>query len=307
MPVAIIGAGIAGLYLAWKLSEKGEVVTVFEKREKIGKEVCSGLFSDRILKFIPQSKSLIQNQIDYTLIHFPKKTLKIKFSRPFFVMNHAELDNLTAELAKAAGAKIVLNRNALMSDMSDIIIGCDGAISETRKSLGLKDPEFYLGIQGTEKKQNLSNYVETWPTKNGFIWKIPRGSVTEWGIMEKPEIAKNIFNNFLNKNNLKIEDIKSALIPQGLIIPKNPTITLCGDAAGLTKPWSGGGVIWGLTAASLLLKKFPNFIRYQKEVKSLFLPKIILSKLAKKLIYFLGFNLPWLLPENYKIESDFLF
>ena len=95
-------------------------------------------------------------------------------------------------------------------------------------------------------------------------------------------------------------------MPQGLIIPKNPKVTLCGDAAGLTKPWSGGGVIWGLTAANLLLKNFPDFIKYQKEAKKFFLPKIILSKAAKKMVYFLGFNLPWFLPKNPKIESDFL-
>jgi len=38
MKVAIVGAGICGLYLAWKLSEKGYSVTVFEKKEKIGKK-----------------------------------------------------------------------------------------------------------------------------------------------------------------------------------------------------------------------------------------------------------------------------
>ena len=63
MRVAIIGAGICGLYLAWKLSEKGAEATVFEKRDKIGKEVCSGLFSERILKFVPQSRELIQHEI----------------------------------------------------------------------------------------------------------------------------------------------------------------------------------------------------------------------------------------------------
>jgi len=96
------------------------------------------------------------------------------------------------------------------------------------------------------------------------------------------------------------------LIPQGLMIPESEKITLCGDAAGLTKPWSGGGVIWGLTSAEILLKNFPDFLKYQKEMKKTFLPKIIFSKIATKIVYLLGFNFPWILPKNVKIESDFL-
>jgi len=91
MKIAIIGAGICGLYLARKLSEKGSEVTVFEKKEKIGKGACSGLFSERILEFIPESEKLIQNQIESVLIHFPKRTLKVKFSRKFLIpFSHPE-------------------------------------------------------------------------------------------------------------------------------------------------------------------------------------------------------------------------
>jgi len=326
MKVAIIGAGICGLYLAWKLAEKGHSVIVFEKKEKIGKEVCSGLFSEKILEFIPQSQKLIQNQIEYCLIHFPRRTLKIKFSRKFLVMSHYELDRLVVSLAEKSGAKIILSHNVSKSDFDrlknefDRIIGCDGPNSIVRKSLGLSEPSYRLGIQGFISKNDSASFVETWPTKSGFIWKIPRtgapatrealasrrGGEIEYGIIEKPAQAKKLFDEFSKKNNLHLERIELALVPQGLIIPKNSSITLCGDAAGLTKPWSGGGVVWSLIAADILLKNFPDFLKYQKEMKKNFLPKILFSKIVTKLVYFLGFNFPWLLPENYKIESDFL-
>ena len=310
MRVAIVGAGIIGLYLAWKLSEKGNQVTVFEKREKIGKEACSGLFSEKILKFVPESRKLIQNQIESVLIYFPKHTLKIKFTKKFLVMNHYELDNLVANLAQKSGAKIFLKQNISGNFFErldfDKIIGCDGPLSEVRKSLELKEPKFRLAIQGFVKEENYSNYVETWPTKSGFIWKIPRGKEVEYGIMESQKRAKFFFEKFLEKNNLKPERIKAGLIPQGLIIPSNLKITLCGDAAGLTKPWSGGGVIWGLVAADIFLKNFPDFLKYKKEVEKFFLPKIIFSKVATKLVYFLGFKIPCFLPKNWQIENDFL-
>lgn len=100
--------------------------------------------------------------------------------------------------------------------------------------------------------------------------------------------------------------MRVGLVPQGFLIPSNPKITLCGDAVGLTKPWSGGGVVWGLIAAEILLKNFPDFLKYKKEMKKFFLPKILFSKIATRLVYFLGFNFSWILPKNVKIESDFL-
>jgi len=299
MKIAIIGGGVNGLYLAWKLSEKNHQITVFEKKKQIGENaVCSGLFSQRILDFIPQSKNLIKNRINHVLIHFPKKTIRVDFSKEFFVIDHGQLDQLTASLAQKSGAKLFLNQNiAQMPEGFDRIIGCDGANSFIRRSLSLREPKYKLGILEFIDKKNSKNYVDVWPNKTGFSWEIPRGEDTEQGMIKKLSLLKIDLTE--NQNKAKI-------IPQGLIIPDNSLITLCGDAAGLTKPWSGGGVIWGLLAADILLRTFPDFKKYRKLAKKFFIPKIIISKLGTKFVYFAGFKTPWLLPKKTGIESDFL-
>ena len=305
--LAIIGAGTIGLYLGWKLAKKGHQVTIFEKKDIIGKEACSGLFSERILKFIPQSEKLIKNRINSALIHFPKKTIKVKFSKKILVMSHKKLDVLLADLVRQAGAEIVLRKSIVsLPNGYDRIIGCDGANSAIRKSLGLPALNSRLGILGFIQRKDLADYVETWPVRHGFIWKIPRGEETEYGIISEPASAQKILTGFLKERGLRLQRINSAMIPQGFSIPKNNSVTLAGDAAGTTKPWSGGGVVWGLTGAEILLEAFPDFSKYRKLMKSCFGPKIFFSKSATKLVYFLGFKLPWLLPKSIKIESDFL-
>lgn len=312
MKVAIIGAGICGNYLAKNLADKKNEITVFERKKTVGKDCCSGLFSRRIFDFIPESEPLAVNQINRCVINFPKKSIELNFKQPFFVIEHAQLDLLMAALATQSGANIQVNEainNPRMEEIIqqyDRIIGCDGALSITRQYLGMKNPNYMLGIQGFEQKNDKSDFVETWATKNGFLWKIPRGNDIEWGIMEKPEIARKLFDEFIRQKNIKLDWLKSAIIPQGLILPKNDKTTLCGDASGLTKPWSGGGVVWNLTQASILLKNFPNFLQYRKEAKRFFSLRILLGKLAKTGAYVAGFKLPWIVPGNFTLDSDYL-
>jgi flavin-dependent dehydrogenase len=313
--VAIIGAGVCGLYLGWKLSEKGHSVVIFEKNQKTEKKICSGLFSERILDFIPQSRGLIQKSIQGTIIRFPKKTIKVEFSKKFYLIEHTSLVKLIENLARREGAIINFNRDIKTLELEsflidnqrfDKIIGCDGADSFVRKKLNLSEIQYRLGILGFTDEEFDSNYVETWPCPDGFIWKIPRKTKTEYGIIAGAGEAKTIFEKFLKRNNIILKRIQARIIPQGLITPLSDSITVCGDAAGLTKPWSGGGVVWGLTAADILLKSFPDFLKYRRAMRKFFLPLIFLSKAAVKTIYFTGFKIPFLLPKRVKMESDFL-
>ena len=200
--VAIIGGGVIGLYLSLKLSEAGNKVTVFEKRKKIGVDICSGLFSEKIFNFIPESRKIVQNTINRAFLNFPKKTIEIIFSEKFSVMSHAKLDMMLFNKTKA---DVLLDKEITAIPKGfDFIIGCDGASSFIRSALKLKKTKFRLGIRGFLNKKDDSDFVEIWPSKNGFIWKIPRRENIEYGIIEKPKVAKNLFDNFLKKEALSL-------------------------------------------------------------------------------------------------------
>lgn len=327
MKVAIVGAGIIGTYLAWRLARKGLEVSVFERNSAIGGKVCSGLISRRLWHFFPENKILIENEIKTANVHFPEKNVEIRFSPHMLVVDRKGLEEYAAALAKEAGVKmflgmkvanalhvkgkkpqIVLEKNGKKAFLEfDYVIGCDGEYSVVRKSLCLREPRMRLGILcfGKAKKNQALDAVEVFPTKRGFDWIIPRSaSEAEYGTLEKPAEAKRIFEQFCKKQKIKPEKILAAPVPEGLVLSNNNRIALCGDAAGLTKSWSGGGVIWGLTAAHMLARDFPDLKKYESQMRRFFAPRMFFGRIETKLAVWIGNNAPFLLPRRIKIDSD---
>ena len=334
MRVGIVGAGINGLWLAWQLAKRGNEVTVFETRPTIGKAVCSGLVSERIWDFVPKRKDLIRNVIHGARVHFPKTTVKLDFKPTMLVLEHAELDRYVAELAKAAGAKILLGHSftrifnqkgkkpqiavtATQADSVpskhshvfefDAVIGSDGPHSLVRKQLGMGDPELRLGLNCFINKKSDADIVEVYPHKDGFSWIIPRGNRIEYGTLEKPSVAKRQFGHFCAVNRIKPKEIFSATIPHGLVHAAKGSVALAGDAIGITKSWSWGGIVWGLTASGLLVKTFPNFSKYNRLLEQHFGPRMFFSDKATAAAFWAGFHAPSLLPKHIKIDSDWVF
>jgi len=318
MKIGIIGCSINGAYLAWKLSKDYEVF-VFEKNKVIGEKPCSGLISERIWKFIPKNEKLIENFIHEAIIHFKKKKVKLKFQPRMLAIKRKLLDQYVADLAKENGANIFLGKQVkrvfyvknkkpqVSADKIyefDYLIGCDGFNSIVRKAVGIKEPKFKLGIYAYKKKKDKSNVVKVFPSKNGFAWAIPRGSKTEYGILEDVSIAKGKFDNFCKKIRFRPKKIYSSVIPEGLVRAEAGRIALCGDAIGLTKPTSNGGVIWGLTACNILLRNFPDFKKYDRELKKFFEPKFIFSRLGNKIVRYLSNKSPRFLPKEVSFDSD---
>lgn len=315
--IAIIGGGLIGLYLASKLSKQGHSVSVFDKKSEkdLGKKVCSALFSERILGFIPQATDCIKNEINGCVINFPKKKVKLNFNPKHLIIDREKLSTLLAKEAKNNLVQIIYEQELKeLPTGFDFIIGCDGAGSIVRRLLGLPNPKIMIGAQIFIERPDKSNYVSTYPTKSGFGWKIPIGDCIEYGIMGDPKNTEKEFADFLEQQQIeKPKIILSAAIPQpnlffkdaGLVFSSEENITLCGDACGLTKPWSGGGIIWGLTQADILSENFPDFKKYKKQVIKKFRPLIIKGQISKRLIYFAGNYLPMIIPSKLTYDNDF--
>ena len=311
--VAIIGAGPIGLYIAKELQQKGWEVVVFEKNDKVGQKPCSSLISERIKTFIPEVADIIQAQVKTVTVHFKKRDIKLLIKPSFLLFERQKLDELLLSLAKEAGVKVLLGQGVTKIPRGFFrVIGVDGALSFIRRELGLPNPIFRLGVQYFVPNQEDASEVEVWPIKfykkpkYGFLWKIPRGDITEYGGIGNSQEIKDALASFLEKKGITFQPskLRAALVPQGLIFPKLKDITLCGDAAGLTKPTTGGGLVWGLKAANILIKNFPDFRKYKKETEKFFQPKIFKGKVEILTGYFLGHYFSSFLPNKLKIDAD---
>jgi len=309
--VAVIGGGVIGLYISWKLAEKGYDVSVFDrkKEEALGKKCCSTLVSERINKFIPITEDCIENVIDSCLIHFPKKAVRLDFSPKHLALDRGKVIAILLGLNEKAGTKIILGEDIREIPQGfDRVIGCDGAMSMIRKRLELKNPKMKMGIQFFKKEKSDSNITETFLTSSGFCWQIPKGERIECGALGDLNRAKKDMEKRFGEN----QEIFVALIPQpyfsldgGLIIPDDEKVTLCGDAMGLTKPWSGGGIIWGLYAADILVRTFPDFKGYKREIQRFFRFKTMKGIISNKAVHILGRYFPYVIPSRIKYDNDF--
>jgi len=307
MKVAIIGGGICGLYLASKLGEK-EDVFLFERKQKIGNKACSSLVSERIFHFIPEAKKIVKHKINGVRLQFPSREIFINFKKDFFVFEREDLEDLLLLIAQKKSKIFFSKEIKEIPEGFEKIIFADGAFSFSQKFLLRGFKKVYLGIQGFEEKEDFSQTTEVFPTKNGFIWKIPRGQDREWGIVEKKEDAFKIFNHFLEEKEIKIREKRSSFISQGFLFPKRKEerYAIVGEARGLVKPWSFGGIIWGLNSCEILIKNFPDFLSYEKQIRKIFAFQILFSHFLKKIVYFAGFNFPFLFfLKNYEIDGDF--
>ncbi|MFB6242418.1 MAG: geranylgeranyl reductase family protein [Candidatus Nanosalina sp.] len=312
--VIIVGAGPVGSHLAGKYAEKGLDVLVIERSEEIGKPLaCSGHVSPDIRDFLSEQdfQDIKQNEIRGARFHASGKDYRFykREETVSYVINRIGLDRKKAEQAQSAGAEYKLGETVeeveekeesveITTDRgeyeSKILAGCDGASSTVRDQLELPEPDhFYQGILCFTDEEDSSDFVDVMlDVPNFFGWRIPRGDSVEYGAGvpkgENPmEWLEKVTEKF-DVEKAERRDVCAGAIPIGP--PENVTserVFLVGDAAGQTKPFTGGGILYGMRAADIASETVdpeePELENYEEVWRDELRNEILLGKFIEKM------------------------
>ncbi len=270
----VVGAAVAGSRTAQLIAESGREVVLVEDNTSVGQPCkCTGLVSWRIKELLPTlPEKLIVNVVKEARFHSPNgSSFVLKSKNPVYLLDRPGLDRYLFDLAGEAGVqtkvgekflsyKIVEDHVEVKTDKSmykaKILIGADGANSMVGRQAGFDYPENYLvGVQ-TTASGNFDK-VELWFgskfSPKFFAWVAPENeNVARIGLAADRNASK-YYENFLMSRIGRVEkpDV-GGIIRFGLMDrTSDERIMVVGDAACQVKPYSGGGIIFGLIASRI--------------------------------------------------------
>ncbi len=339
--VIVVGGGPVGLYAAGLCERMGYRVCVIEEHREIGEPLhCSGLVSrnvERFVRGIGRMDGIVENRVASARIHSPLSEFRLeKKGVGAYVINRSALDRylyeqLNSEVVLGArvngfdigeGVRIKTGKGTFRSE---IVLGCDGANSVFSDHVGFRPKELISGIFGIERGENHSREVDIYFDKDllsdGFFWRIPRGGTTEYGVL-----GKGVNFHYLDLYFGKVlRERHGGIIPLGFSGKSySERILLAGNSAGQVKPWSGGGVVYGMTCAGIASKvvekafRFGDFSagvlgEYEREWKGEIGMQIGLGMIARNVMKRFGnlqmdmaFRMLNLVPMNW-MDMDFVF
>lgn len=276
----VVGAGPPGSRFARQASAEGADVLLLERGEPGPPLACSGHLSRDIWKFTPEGARdrLLQNEIYGARFHLGgpgSRAYRFYTEDPISnVIDRVELDRMLAQAAVDDGATLRTQTAATDFEVEDdhvavtiateagpdtvrgrMVVGADGPASRVRRSVGLPEPSETLhGVLGFSDEEDYGDFVDVHLTvERFFAWRIPRGDAgVEYGLAVPPGAAdaSERLDDLAAGYGVDLVKRCSGLIPIGP--PSSVTtdrVFLVGDAAAQTKPFTGGGILYGMRSA----------------------------------------------------------
>jgi len=283
--VAIVGGGPGGLHAAALLARAGLDVVVYEEHASSGTPVhCTGVLASDAFDEFGLDRSSILNPLR-TARFFSPGAQSISYTTgriEAVAVDRVVFDQRLFEAAQAAGASIALGHRVedvsvdphavtlRFKDGSEArarmcVLAC-GANYVIQRRLGLGMPSMYLQSAQVEVPAARAGDVEVHfgrdVAPNGFAWAVPIRRGDRWfarvGLMCERDSAQ-FFRAFFERLTVSWQlDASAAVEPRQKLLPLAPIaatsmdrLLAVGDAAGLVKATTGGGIYYSVLSAEL--------------------------------------------------------
>lgn len=263
----VIGAGPAGSNVSYQLSRRGFRVRMVDIKEKIGiPNHCSGLVDRRVVEIV--GEELVTNSPNIAEISTPIGSFSLKSER-MRVIDRVALDQKLANMAQSEGAIVSLqtsltelhqkesgvtailkSRKGFETVEARYVIGADGPSSMVRRSLGIRAPRLLRSLQFdiARKSDRVRIFLDRKKTPDFFSWEVPNGDEVEVGASGM--FAEEVVNGMVVGDTIVRR--RGGLIPIGPTELGRGNGFLIGDAAGLSKATTGGGLYAALNSGNAL-------------------------------------------------------
>lgn len=287
--VTIVGGGPGGLATAARLAGAGHSVTLVEEHPGFGDPVhCTGVLADDAFEELGVPRSVVLNPLSTARFHSPSG-LDISYTSPSteaVVIDRVAFDQRLAVAAADAGATLLTGARATLVDVQSshvtvtvdgqgegqrelrsraVVLAC-GANYRFQQQLDLGAPSVHLASAQLELPATRSGDVEVYfgseLAPRGFAWAVPvarqGASHVRLGVMCSGNAADH-FRRLVDKVGPSWGvDPATVGAPRRRLLPLTtirrtygPRVLAVGDAAGLVKPTTGGGIYYSLVSASL--------------------------------------------------------
>jgi geranylgeranyl reductase family protein len=281
----VIGAGPAGLHASRRLADAGARVAVVEEHPVVGHPVhCTGVLAREALDEFDLPRTLVLNELTTARFYSPSGQRIVYRTRGIeaVAIDRAALDRHLASDATRAGAHLLLGARAVTvsRDAGGVtvestsqapvraracVLACGGRYALHRQ-LGLDVPSLLLHTAQREVPVSRPGDVEVHfgsaVAPRGFGWAVPIRRLgrpyARIGVMAAGDapahfdrLVERVASRWgLDRASVGRPHLKSLPLDR---IPRtfDDRLIVVGDAAGLVKPTTGGGIYYGLVSGEI--------------------------------------------------------